>query len=66
MAYGVHALVTYADTANIRQTFDGLRLTLNGQSGRTLGAFTMRTERHEDGNFDHKPDNNTRFYVCAP
>lgn len=62
MAYGVHALVTYAETPNIRQTFDGLRLTLNGQGGRTLDAFAMRTVRHEDGNFDDKSDNNTRFY----
>lgn len=62
MAYGVHALVTYAETPNIRQTFDGLRVTLSGTGGRTLDAFAVRPVRHEDGNFDDKSDNNTRFY----
>ncbi len=62
MAYGVHSLVTYAESPNIRQTFDGVRLTLTGNSGRSLDAFAMRTVLHDDGNFDDKSDNNTRFY----
>ncbi|MCL5041779.1 MAG: alginate export family protein [Gammaproteobacteria bacterium] len=62
MAYGVHALMTYAETPNIRQTYEGLRLTLSQPGGSTLDAFAVRTLRYREGNFDDKADNNTRFY----
>lgn len=62
MAYGAHALVTYAETPNIRQNFDGLRTSLSAKDGRRLELFAVRPVAYDKDDFDDGSDDSTSFY----
>jgi len=63
MAYGSQVLVTYRDTPNVRQTFDGLRLSLALAPGRKLDAFAVRPVAVDaTDSFDDGSDNAVKFY----
>ncbi|MCY1401246.1 Alginate export [compost metagenome] len=62
MAYGNQAWVTYRDVPNIRQTFDGLRLSMKWAQGGKLDAFAVRPVRLDKDSFDDGSNNNVKFY----
>lgn len=62
MAYGNQVFVTYRDSPNIRQTFDGLRASLNLKDGRKLDAFAVRPVETGEDSWDDGSNNAVKFY----
>jgi len=62
MAFGNQVFVTYRDSPNIRQTFDGLRASLNLKDGRKLDAFAVRPVKTGEDSWDDGSNNGVKFY----
>lgn len=63
MAYGNQVLVTYRETPNIRQAFDGVRMGWAGSNGFKLDAFFMKPVLIRDaGSFNDASDHKKKFY----
>jgi len=62
MAYGAQAFVTYRETPNVRQAFDGLRLTLEWAPRTRLDVFAVRPVRLGTDSFDDGSNNQVKFY----
>lgn len=63
MAYGNQVLVTYRETPNIRQAFDGVRMGWAGSNGFKLDAFSMKPVLIRDaGSFNDASDHKKKFY----
>lgn len=63
MAYGAQTLVTYRDAANLRQSFDGLRLSWAPTAAYKVDAFAVRpVQLHDGGSFNDGSDNNKAFH----
>ncbi|MNZ95358.1 hypothetical protein D3C78_1145040 [compost metagenome] len=62
MAYGAPTLVTYAESPNIRQTFDGLRVSFSQPGNYRIDGFYTRLIRYDGDNFDDGTDNKRKFY----
>ncbi|MCY1282709.1 Alginate export [compost metagenome] len=62
MAYGAQVFVTFRDVPNIRQAFDGARLTYAGKSGYRIDAFAVRPVSPSKDSFDDGSNNNVKFY----
>ncbi len=68
MSYGSSRLVSFREGPNVRQSFDGLRLTLDAHAWRVDGFVTRPVETNK-GIFDDKPDPKRLFwgfYGVAP
>ena len=68
MTYGSSRLVSFREGPNVRQSFDGLRLTLDAHAWRVDGFVTRPVETNT-GIFDDKPDPKRLFwgfYGVAP
>ncbi|GAJ52174.1 cobalt-zinc-cadmium resistance protein CzcA/cation efflux system protein CusA [Pseudomonas aeruginosa RB] len=57
MAYGAQVLVTYRDVPNVRQAFDGVRLSVSWAADTRLDAFAVRPVRLGRDAFDDGSDN---------
>lgn len=62
MGYGNQVFVTYRDSPNIRQAFDGVRLSLNLRDGRKLDAFSVRPISTGEDSWDDSSNHDIRFY----
>jgi hypothetical protein len=62
IALGNQVFVTYRDVPNIRQTFDGVRASLNLKSGRKLEAFAVRPTETGEDSWDDGSINTVKFY----
>lgn len=62
MAYGAQAFVTYRETPNVRQAFDGLRLSIEWTERTRLDAFAVRPVRIGTDAFDDGSNNQVKFY----
>ncbi|HBP0978159.1 hypothetical protein AN458_19495 [Pseudomonas aeruginosa] len=62
MAYGAQVLVTYRDVPNVRQAFDGVRLSVSWAADTRLDAFAVRPVRLGRDAFDDGSDNQVKFY----
>jgi hypothetical protein len=62
MGFGNQVFVTYRDVPNIRQSFDGLRASLNLKDGRKLDAFAVRPIETGEGSWDDGSNNAVKFY----
>lgn len=62
MGFGNQVFVTYRDTPNIRQSFDGLRASLNFKDGRKLDAFAVRPIETGEDSWDDGSNNKVKFY----
>jgi hypothetical protein len=61
MAYGSSRLVSFREGPNVRQSFDGLRMTLNTGAWRVDG-FVTRPVETDPGFFDDGPDHTRAFW----
>lgn len=62
MGFGNQTFITYRDTPNIRQSFDGVRASLNLKDGRKLDAFAVRPTVTGEDSWDDGSDNAIKFY----
>ncbi len=62
MGFGNQVFVTYRDVPNIRQSFDGLRASLNLKDGRKLDAFAVRPTETGEDSWDDGSNNAVKFY----
>ena len=62
MGFGNQVFVTYRDSPNIRQSFDGLRASLNLKDGRKLDAFAVRPIETGEDSWDDGSNNSVKFY----
>lgn len=63
MAYGNQALVTYREAPNIRQVFDGVRLSWSAKDGYKFDAFATRpVDFRENGSFNDASNHQKKFY----
>ncbi|MBO3276879.1 alginate export family protein [Pseudomonas schmalbachii] len=62
MAYGAPTLVSYAESPNIRQAFDGLRVSFNQPGSYRIDGFYTRLIRYDGDNFDDSSDNKRKLY----
>lgn len=63
MAYGNQVLVTYREIPNIRQAFDGVRMSWVAKNGYKLDAFSMKPVLTRDvGSFDDSSNHQQKFY----
>ncbi|WP_263263229.1 alginate export family protein [Pseudomonas sp. RIT-PI-S] len=63
MGYGNQVLITYRDTPNVRQSFDGLRATLALGPGSQVDAFAVHPVAVDaTDSFDDGSDNAVKFY----
>jgi hypothetical protein len=63
MAYGNQVLVTYREIPNIRQAFDGVRLSWIAKDGYKLDAFaTSPVVSRDNGSFNDTSNHQQKFY----
>lgn len=62
MGFGNQVFVTYRDTPNIRQNFDGFRASVNFKDGRKLDAFAVRPVLTGEDSWDDGSNNKVKFY----
>jgi hypothetical protein len=62
MGFGAQTFVTYRDAPNLRQTFDGVRASLNMKSGHSLDIFAVRPPLVGEDSWDDGSNNAIKFY----
>lgn len=62
MGFGDMVFTGYREAPNVRQSFDGVRLSLSRPGGYSLDAFAVKGVRNSPDSFDDGTDNALRFY----